>query len=158
MNLKIYMTRLAHRKALLMLSILLVVFTATAQEQETGTVIFFRKLSTSAVLEGFKMYYNDSIYVGNIKNGRYLVFQCPAGTASFTDKPGKRNNKEELTIEPGQTYYIECSLSNSFISQEMGSWRSKLFYEVKKEKGERVVKRLKEAKPTDVGPNENSVE
>lgn len=133
--------------------LVLSVASALAQEPETGTVIFFRKLRTSGILEGFKMYYNDSVYVGNIKNGRYIVFECPAGAAYFSYKQGAKT-PIELAVEPGKTYYMECILTNNYIRGTSYLY-SKYFVSVDYEKGERIVKRLKESKPNEPDTEEN---
>lgn len=154
MNLKVYISLLKARKAFILLCFLMMTLEATAQEQETGTVIFFRKLRTSGLLEGYKMYYNDSIYVGNIKNGRYLVFQCPIGTARFAEKPGAKQQRT-LEVEAGKTYYIECYLTVTPAIIGSGFSRMKFFGEVDNEKGERIVKKLKESKPADEGETDD---
>lgn len=152
MNLRIDMSRLKIRESFIVLSFIMVVLTSAAQEQETGTVIFFRKLRTTGLVDGFKMYYNNSVYVGNIKNGRYIVFQCPAGTARFSERKDAKKPLE-MVVEPGKTYYMECTLFTTRIGALPNT--SKYFGPVDNEKGERVVQRLKESKPDEPDRDEN---
>lgn len=120
-------------KKLIMLVSLCVLLSATAataqtaatggNETEMSKIYFFRSTGFSHAASAFRTFIDEQV-VCKLSNKRYSVHAIPPGKHTFAAQVlgsnlTKKNEKLEITTEPGKTYYITIEMRTGIMRENL---------------------------------------
>jgi hypothetical protein len=86
---------------------------ATNAGGATGKVVFFRESKFAGAAVSFKVR-EGAQELGKLSSGTYFVANLPVGAHAFTVH-SEAKDVLNLEVEPGETYYIQGSISMGFL-------------------------------------------
>ena len=82
--------------------------------QGSGQVVFFRTSVVGALL-GCTARENDA-ELARLGVGKYYVVPLTPGVHTFSAKSIESKDKLRIEVEPGETYFVKCSIAMGFMS------------------------------------------
>lgn len=85
-----------------------------AAPADKGQIVFFRESKFAGAAIGFKVREGET-ELGKLRSGNYFVATVEPGTHEYHVQ-GETKDVLRMEIEPGETYYVQASISMGFLA------------------------------------------